>query len=366
MAVTTTKTTIRKKRGKKKAARRYYGSGGTVISRTKTVSRKRARKASKGAGKKRMVHAFTYAQLNPFSSAAYNARVPDESTAPSTPFYFLDEWDVVTTTTNNNCVGWLIMPYPGLIRVGADASAGTSISWGWTAAYAGGVGSARYSTINSNFNLVRPVAHGIRITSGQSVLNATGYIHICLVPYEQFGQTTWNAPISITQMEGCPGYTRIPISSLTQKPVYYINKYNDSSAFFYRDPSDAPNANFSAGGLNQYGWHHILVICSGFTAPSGGVANTLINIENLVHSEGQAFWTAGALQTEHTHCAPDSGVMDGTAEVVGQSNPCLEHGSDEHAQLNDLQHNVSDGKRRNYYSKVGGKPVDLINRTGIS
>jgi len=128
---------------------------------------------------------------------------------------------------------------------------------------------------------VRPVAHGIRITCPISPTTIQGELHLCLYPMSQATGSTWALPVNVSQMQRLPSYKRVPLAELTQKPMIYVNKYMDDTAFRYFDPNDTFLGNLGSGtNAFDFGnqWCCIVIAIEN---PYGSVTNNL-DIENSV------------------------------------------------------------------------------------
>ena len=222
---------------------------------------------------------YLIALRDPFNPKAYGVRIPDTNTVPSQSFYALDTSNVTGAT---NGVSYLICPSLHILgSTGTPTGVGT---WTWGATYsANTIGAASIKTAAlANYSATRPVAHGVKISATQSVTNATGTVHVCYCPVSQYGLNTWGAPTTISLMQRQNGYQRIPLSSLTQKPLILVNKPMDVLAQRYSDPA----GNFPAAGgegeldfLNQ--WCCIIVH---FEGPTNAVI--VAEMEYLTHYEG--------------------------------------------------------------------------------
>ena len=85
--------------------------------------------------------------------------------------------------------------------------------------------------------MIRPVAHGLRLSSPVSTTSATGYVHVCICA-ARTTKTTWDFPASISEMSNMAWYARYTLSQLTQKPILIVNKFLDSVANRYVDTAN--------------------------------------------------------------------------------------------------------------------------------
>ena len=206
--------------------RRAFKRGGR-----RTFSRRRSAPAR--------VPKFTLANYAPFNEAAIGVRVPDANTSPSFPFHTTDPIAIGGTVASRIAGGaWNPSIADNYVPFTEGASAVTM-----PAAFSDALPIAKRSAVIAQCQLVRPVAHGVRIMSPIPPTSATGFVHICLVP-NSLRLSTYNYPTTPAQMVDQPGYQRIPLAALTQKPFYIVNNWIDSGAFMYRDP----NSEYSSVG----------------------------------------------------------------------------------------------------------------------
>lgn len=296
-----------------------------AVSRRVTAAKKRGGRTSRPSTKRRGVGMagrkpslslpqFTLAQLNPFDRQAFGVKVPDDNTAMSSTFTTMDQVQFNTVVGNaSNLVAFT--PNPRFFAIPCVEGAAGAGSWTAVAAFGGATTTSKFSSIDASYSVARPVAHAIRLTSALSVNNAVGYVHICLYTPSRFADTTWEVPLSLSQMIDQPGYQRISISSLTQTPVMVVNKYVGPSAWIYTGVNDGNNSATTSGvPAVPMGWQYICVAVSGTTA-----LTTSLDIEAICHYEGQLF--RGALNENDAAAAPNMVTMEATAEVVGQLNP---------------------------------------------
>lgn len=219
---------------------------------------------------------FVLANIDPFNPNADGCKIPDANTYPSSAIRAEDELTQNADGTYGVTVS-AFRPYVTGYRVaGTAASAST---WTWTAAYGGTTNSTRQSGIVNNYELVRPVAHGIRIYCPAAATTITGFVHVCVYA-QNLGGTTWSFPTTIAQMNNCMFYQRYPLSMLTQKSVTVVNKFLDTSATRYLDPASDIASAESDLTFQTEGWGAIIVAVEG--APLGASA---ITIENVIHLE---------------------------------------------------------------------------------
>lgn len=166
-----------------------------------------------------------------------------------------------------------------------SATQATSNTWTWSAAFGGTTDSTRLAQIVGNYALVRPAAHGIRITAPTASTTTTGYIHICIYA-PNFKGTTWSFPQTISQMNNCMNYVRYPLSALTQRGLTVVNKFLDASASRYTDPASDVAGTQTDMSFQTEGWGTIIVAVE--AAPINTVA---ISVESIVHLEATPLFT---------------------------------------------------------------------------
>jgi hypothetical protein len=298
----------------------------------KRKTKKYARKAVAKATGFSSLHPFAAAQINPFSQKAYGARIPDSNTAPSAAFQTYDEYNLPTIGTNANAAALNVMlPVTYVMPTGTLTLNG----WSWGSGYGtqgsgfSSASSSKLSAVEANYSAIRPVAHGIRITCPLSLLNATGYLHVCLYADSIFGDTTWSYPTSISQMTSLPGYVRMTLAELCTKPLIYVNRFLSQDAFTYRDPSDSAETQVVSGTAVKtvntaavpYSWMSIMVAVEG--APSGGSSPGIVAvvIQSLIHWEGTMI--AGGLDQQKKPEKDNPPVLSSTTNTVTNLPPAF-------------------------------------------
>lgn len=220
---------------------------------------------------------YIMSQANPWDENVDGVKIPDANTQPSVPLKAEDTFDVnVTGVQTCRCTGI----NPSLTKTFYGGAGASATTWTWSAAYAGAVDSAKLTQLRSDFELFRPVAHAVRITSGLAPTAAIGFVHVCVFTMATFGQTTWPCPTSISEMQQVPGYKRYPIGRLTAEGLVVVNRPLDCTSQRYIDTdSDI----YGSSGTNEFNvpfqWGTILV------AVSGVGVSVPISIENIVHLE---------------------------------------------------------------------------------
>lgn len=225
---------------------------------------------------------FTLAQIDPFDEKVYGAKIPDANTIPSSTCVVQDDHNLTADATHG-VAAQAFMPYLGRVR--AVGTAASSISWTWPSSF-GGNSSSKLSSILNNFNVVRPVAHGIRISSALAPTAVTGMVHVGIYTNSLLGATTWDLPVDISQLGNALWYKKFPVAMLTGKPLTIINKIGDVSSQLYREPAATMVGTGTELNFQTNGWGTIVVACTGVPVNSVAIA-----VETIIHLEGQPLST---------------------------------------------------------------------------
>lgn len=256
-----------------------------------TSSRRRSAVAERACSCPKMLDAgekWAAAQVDPFDPKVYGGKIPDSNTVPSCSVANLDLVPLsLTDQTKVNCWAFLPRVQRGRMITATEGAA----SWSWIAAYGGNSSFTKSTDYSAAYELDRPVAHGIRLSSSIPPTSAQGFVHIAIA-YESFsnnGATTWPWPTTIAGLANYQFYRRVTLASLTQAPLTIVNKYMDETAFRYSDCSDVTGAAGAATGTLQtfhtfFSWGAILVAVEGVGA-TAATASTPLNCEVLLHTE---------------------------------------------------------------------------------
>lgn len=253
---------------------------------------------------------FLLAQIDPFEPRCLGAKVPDSNTIPSVSVLTTQ---IVTPTFavggNDHCVAFIPSISGGIIT----ATAG-SPGWAWPVLGTATSLDKRADYINT-YELDRPVAHGLRISSGLAPTSATGFVHVA-VATESFNlATNWPYATSVSEMAGYPFYKRFSLAALTQSPITAINKYVDETAFRY---TGADSTNVGNAGTMEFhvprSWGALLVAVTGSPA---GTNTQPISIELVLHTE--AIPKFSAVLSGSTAAPLDNGILGATAHMVANS-----------------------------------------------
>lgn len=191
------------------------------------------------------VHKFALANINPFNRDCYGARIPDDSTVPSSPFYTYDTVRLnLGTSAPNSLLGCVFIPSVDYGCTSAVAGVGANITW----PNYGGAGNifnnllqvSNKQNIKNNYTMYRTVSHGIRLACPGTLVGTTGNIHIALVPFEynsimQNNTIPFQLPKNIPEISQMPGYRKIPLAELCLKPLIVVNRFCDETAFRYSE-----------------------------------------------------------------------------------------------------------------------------------
>jgi len=256
---------------------------------------------------------FALGQINPFDPNVKGARVPDQNTAPSDTFYAQDETFVSVGASNfAECKAF----NPSIRNLLTVAPRSASDEWAWPAAYGGRFPTTNSTAIEAQFQLYRPVAHGIKIQCSSSNLNADGFVHVALYSQSLRG-ASWQLPTTVAQMSECPYYKRVPLSALSSNgPLYVVNKYMDPSAHIYRDVTYTAAQSGENEFATTFGWMTIIV------AVTGTVNNASVIVESMVHFEGTLRQT-GFGQARNAEPS-DTVLYDSVTQAVSTSNPIVQ------------------------------------------
>lgn len=270
---------------------------------------------------------YQLAQIDAFDPRAVGVKIPDSNTTPSCGVLVSDDMNLTSPGTNN-AVCYALQPSINTTLI-TSLSNTSAVAWTWDVAFAGVTKSNKYTSIGANFDLIRPVAHGVRISSSLPSTSAAGFVHIAVYP-SRTSKATWDFPTSFAAMADCMWYTRITLSSLTQTPYVIQNKFLDCTAQRYIDAQDAgvskQGDNPTAATINdsRYGriqvaneWCTILIALEGTAV--GGALTVPLSAETLVHYE--ALPAPGGVQAGGPAAAFDPPDLQGASAIGSQTNP---------------------------------------------
>lgn len=224
---------------------------------------------------------WALAQLDPFDTRCFGAKIPDSNTMPSLANY---DCDVLTVSTTANSTDLTARGFRPHYTMGVVTPVpGTTIDWGlWTTAGRTENRAKRASYVAA-IELSRPVAHAVRLSCPLAPTSASGFVHVGLsTEHTVEADQGIRYPTTIAQMSGLSHYRRFTLASLTQAPVTVINKWLDDTAFRYSSSSTgAANALGAQMFQTDYAWATIIIMIEG--APIN--ANAL-SVEHALLSEG--------------------------------------------------------------------------------
>lgn len=308
------KKKYKKKYQKKRAS---YARRRAPVRRSSYRRRTRRSRVGGSMGPSRMMPKYIKALVNPFQKDVYGVRIPDTSTSPSSSLMLYDELTISADHTNPTWArAQLFVPNSSqysYITVPAAAN-----SWTIPAAFGGATATNKQIAVQSNFDLVRPVAHALRITCQQAATGAAGYCHIALVDLDTFGTTWQNLPQDIGGMASNLTYRRVTLASLTQNPLVVVNRYMDQTAFSY-----VSCKNKEIGSFNQsmpfmnafHSWMGILVVFEGMGVAADAV---IASVENICHFEVTS--QPSGVNPDHPAEMSNPEVLDAAANCQSHSN----------------------------------------------
>jgi len=242
---------------------------------------------------------WALAQVDPFNPAAFGGKIPDSNTLPSCSVALNEiQFIPLVAATDFRCFAFL----PRVTRGRMISSTGGAAAWTWPAGYGGNSSFSKASDYTAAYDLDRPVAHAIRISSSLPPTTAQGFVHIAIA-FEAFAdQTTWPWPTTVAGLSNYQFYKRVTLASLTQSPLVVVNKYMDETAFRYSSPADiaTPAAAGAETGTfmtfqTYFSWGAILVAVEGVNSVSPINAEILLHTEAIPKSTGAVIGTPAAV-----------------------------------------------------------------------
>lgn len=258
--------------------------------RKKSSSKRYGKRDSSGAcvcpGELSPAERFLLAQADPFEPRALGAKIPDSSTQPSVAIPCQELYSQLGAATGNvYCTAFLPSVTNSIVVPGGIAAG----AWTWAAAFGNGSSWNKATDISSSCEAIRPVAHGIRMSSNQSPTTAAGYVHLALaVETIKPTDTTWQYATTIGQMSGYSWYKRVTIASLTQTPLTIINKYVDETAFRYLAPESPAASGSTTSNTFQIplSWGALLVAVEGHAAANPLQFEMILHLEAIPKNTG--------------------------------------------------------------------------------
>lgn len=319
-------------RRKRSAARRPYKRRAPVRrtyarKRRAPVRRRRVGRGGGGTAPTMMVPKYLESQVNPFNKSCYGVRIPDDNTAPSSPYYTFDEGTITVTGNAGAMKSNATFFLPSTLVFAYDGTQKAALLDGWdfnAVSWSDATGlhkTAQQSGVTGQYEAARPVAHAVRLTCGVSPTAAQGFVHIGLwCPDANPGNPNGAVvPKKISEMTNLTGYRRITLASLCENPFVVVNRYLDMTSARYDDLQAAtskasgsiPSAGTTQGSIQiAYSWMSIVVALE-LPATAGSVS---VSYENICHAEGQSLPTA--LAKDFNAEPGNRAVMDGVSDVL--------------------------------------------------
>jgi len=233
---------------------------------------------------------YILSQADPFDENVDGVKIPDANAQPSVALKCEDTFDTTLGATYG-CTAQAFNPALPATRVRPVPASDTS--WTWFGSFTGNDGASKLTQARTDFEMLRPVAHAIRITSGLAPTAAKGFIHVCVHSQSLYQSNTWTYPTSVSLMQNVPGYKRIPIGRLTAEGLTVVNRPLDVTSQRYID-SDSPV--YAEAGTMEFQtglqWCSIIVAVTGCD-----VSSTPISVESIIHLECIPRATAVSMST---------------------------------------------------------------------
>jgi len=222
---------------------------------------------------------FVLATLDPFDPRSLGAKVPDASTMPSLSVVDVENQGLTLgVITNQRCFAFLPQYTTAYIN-STEGAAG----WTWPAAFAGTADRSKRAAYIGAYELDRPIAHAVRLSSPVAPTAATGFVHIAVAFESMLGLTTWPWPSTTSALSGYAFYKRVTLASLTQSPLTIVNKYCDETAFRYQSANTGVAASGFPATNNEFhvnrSWGAILI------AIEGSSSLAPLEVEHLLMTE---------------------------------------------------------------------------------
>jgi len=300
---------------------------------SRTPVRRVTRRSAVPRRPKTAFNTYALAHVDPFDDRCKGIKIPDANTIPSVAVTLSRESTMSMDTTFANA--HVFLPTVGACEVTTALKNVGSNSWAWgvtptafTISAAQQVQHEKLAAFVNQFDLYRPVAHGIRLSCGLSPQTVTGFAHIAIVARSSLNRYTddwW--PKSVGLMSECQWYKRIPLATLTQRPMTVVNKTLDTTNQTYMSPNrgliaegttyaaDYTVASMPQSQLGYYdrdslnGFAAIVVAVEG--APSG---SSPLVIEQILHVEAIPGYTS--LQVGSTAAPSRPDVLAGVSHMA--------------------------------------------------
>ncbi len=238
--------------------------------------------------RKEKVNAYIASQIDPFPIELSGVKIPDANTLPSATNRFRGVFSA--TADANGAYASAFRPFSSAAQVlPLNITAGT-ISW------SGGIPIDLNctSTMNTNYELARTVAYGLRVKFIGSRMNSQGKVHIACVGNSYYNDAYGVAyyPTTPSQFEQCPWYTNFSLNELAEQEIVIPGRRIDDSSMRYRRPTRNPVTTVPDNGIEiSDGWSSIVLFIEG-----ANPSTTVVQIEVVYHFEGLVSPTAGSFQ----------------------------------------------------------------------
>lgn len=300
---------------------------------------------------------YIHAQADPFSEQVDGVKIPDANSQPSVAIKAEDAWTMSTGAVQTSTFASFNPSTSKMFVQGVYASA-TSCTW--TAAFGGSTSSSKNSKLISDMELVRPVAHAVRITSGLAPTTTTGFVHVAVFTQALYNQSTWTYPTTIADLSNVPGYNRIPIARLTAEGLTIVNRPLDCTSQRYVDTDSGGYNNADVDGFHvPYQWGSICVAVEGAPASS-----TVLSVESILHME--CIPRATSISTPSPAASYSPAALGGASNSLSKTVSTFLDGD----KSKRVQESVSNAKRGiqkatgNYQSRQFSSFQGLTSRTG--
>jgi len=241
---------------------------------------------------------YLAAQLAPFSSRAFGARVPDDIEIQTCTCDIRANQTIGSDSGGGAGAAFRYHIYANYSK--PSFTSGSITAWGTPSAcnYNGAV------TLGSVATAVRTVGFGIRVTCTQPMSTMTGNLHVALVPDAYAASNLLITPASISALQGSMYYQKVPAADLILNDIVVAGRVSDASGYRYYQPqvTDLISANNTQGTITTSGWMSIVIIGEGLPASLA----TAFEIDVIHHVEfmPQATGNGFSLTSNPSPCSP--------------------------------------------------------------
>jgi len=269
---------------------------------------------------------FVLVQADPFEPKFGGAKVPDSSTIPSIATPVTASLSCITgaATQANWNAAWAFYPTLAGTQIAAVGTSTSAVTWTGAVAY----DFPQTSSYIAQFEVYRPVAHGIRLSCPFAPTSTTGFVHVALAVETSYNAASATAaaqylqlPTSINEISGYPYYKRVTLASLTQSPLTIINKWTDETAFRYSNPDVNQQASTGATGMTfhiPYSWGTLVVMVEGYSSVTTA-SNPQIPLQAEVILHTEAIPTKTSTILGNTAAASEPQLMSAVSQAVANT-----------------------------------------------